>query len=96
MGLAPPDTKLGDVVVTLGGRSVTFVVRDVPDVLQSKVESADLVLEETGSRLSQLLGPCYLQGIMSYELAVVARYRKEWEWEACGMQWVSKPTNYLI
>src|ERR1700733_15020793 len=37
MGLAPPDTAVGDVVVAFGGPGVPFVVRDVPALVFGKL-----------------------------------------------------------
>ena len=68
MGLAPPDTAVGDVVVAFGGPGVPFVVRDVSALafggLVADGAGARLVSDEIGRNLSQFLGPCYLQGIM--------------------------------
>ncbi|CAO2648034.1 Nn.00g089560.m01.CDS01 [Neocucurbitaria sp. VM-36] len=103
MGLAPPDVMVGDVVVAFGGPSVPFIVRDVTthavDQLSSNAAQCSLVLGGTGRNLSQLLGPCYLQGIMKAELIDEERYKREFEWEPVKKAFiprVPKPNLYLI
>ncbi|KAF1842115.1 uncharacterized protein K460DRAFT_409538 [Cucurbitaria berberidis CBS 394.84] len=95
MGLAPPDTTVGDVVVAFGGPNVPFVVRDVGELVAN---GARWSVSAGGIQrnLSQLLGPCYLQGIMRTELMNEERYRKEFEWEINQLGMIPKPTLHLI
>jgi hypothetical protein len=78
IGLAPPDTAVGDVVVAFGGPGVPFVVRGVSALafggLVADEANGRLVPDVIGRNMSQLLGPCYLQGIMRAELWEQERY----------------------
>jgi hypothetical protein len=100
MGLAPPDTAVGDVVVAFGGPGVPFVVRDVSALvfggLVADEANGIMVPDEIGRNLSQLLGPCYLQGIMRAELLVEERYKTDFEWETDWLGTIPKPTLCLI
>jgi hypothetical protein len=99
MGLAPPDTAVGDVVVAFGGPGVPFVVRDVSALvfggLVADEANGIMVPDEIGRNLSQLLGPCYLQGIMRAEL-LEERYKTDFEWETDWLGTIPKPTLCLI
>ncbi|KAH6690804.1 hypothetical protein BKA61DRAFT_625621, partial [Leptodontidium sp. MPI-SDFR-AT-0119] len=86
MGLAPPDTAVGDVVVAFGGDGPPFVVRDMlRDFVFGEVvwgeSRVEIVRDKIKRRLSQILGPCYVRGIMKGELAKDERYIKQVEWE---------------
>jgi hypothetical protein len=99
MGLAPPDTDVGDIVVAFGGPGVPFVVRDTSLEIFGKLVADDThghaVPDDTGRILSQLLGPCYLQGIMRQELLEEERH-KDFEWEKDSQGTIPKPTLCLI
>jgi len=99
MGLAPLDNAVGDVVVALGGPGVPFVVRDVSALafgeLMADGANGRLVPDEIGRNLSQLLGPCYLQGIMRAKL-LEERYKTDFEWETDMLGTTPKPTLFLI
>ncbi len=100
MGLDPPDTGVGDIVVAFGGPSVPFVVRDTSLELRGKLvtdnTNGHMVGDNVGRALSQLLGPCYLQGIMRNELYEEEMYKEDFEWEKDGMGTLPKPTLCLI
>ena len=100
LGLAPPDTAVGDVVVAFGGPGVPFVVRDVSALASGELvadgANCRLVPDEIGRNLSQLLGPCYLQGIMRAELLEEERYQTDFEWETDRLGTIPKPTLCLI
>lgn len=114
MGLAPPDTKPGDMVVVLGGPGTAFVVRDTGSVINSEIvprtyesvkegldegksaKHTDVVNTDTYRPVSQLLGPCYLQGIMNGELWQEERYKKLLEWETDRAGTIPRPTICLI
>lgn len=114
MGLAPPDTAPGDMVVVLGGPGTAFIVRDtdlittgeiVPRTYESikenmaagkAVKHTALVSTDTDKPVSQLLGPCYLQGIMNGELWQEERYEKLLEWETDRAGTIPRPTICLI
>ncbi|KAH7398652.1 heterokaryon incompatibility protein-domain-containing protein [Phaeosphaeria sp. MPI-PUGE-AT-0046c] len=114
MGLAPPDTAPGDVVVVLGGPGTAFIVRDteffttheiVPrtyESIKAKIDAGqpckhtDCVDTEMKRPISQLLGPCYLQGIMNGELWQEERYEKLLEWETDRAGTIPRPTICLI
>jgi hypothetical protein len=72
MGLAPPDTDFDDIVVAFGGPGVALVVRNASLEITGKLVADDTnghaVSDNAARILSQLLGPCYLQGIMRQEL----------------------------
>ena len=55
-----------------------------------------MVSDEIGRNLSQLLGPCYLQGIMRAELLEEERYKTDFEWETDRLGTIPKPTLWLI
>jgi hypothetical protein len=100
LGLAPPDTAVGDVVVAFGGPGVPFVVRDVSALAfgEPVADGANgrLVLDEIGRNLYQLLGPCYLQRIMRAEILEEERYMTDFEWETDRLGTIPKPTLCLI
>lgn len=100
MGFVPPDTAPGNIVVALGGPAVPFVVRGVSALafggLVGDGHNAKLVPDQIGRDLSQLLGPCYLQGIMKAELWEQERYKADFEWDIDGLGMIPKPTLCLI
>jgi hypothetical protein len=100
MGLAPPETDVGDIVVAFGGPSVPFVVRDTTLEVAGKLVADDtnghMVGDTVGRALSQLLGPCYLQGIMRNELYEEEMYKEDFEWEKDWMGTLPKPTLCII
>jgi len=100
MGLAPPDTTMGDVVVALGGPGVPFVVRETSLQIDWKVVpdggKGKSVPDGVWRTLSQLLGPCYLQGIMNAELWGEGKDKMDFEWEKNEWGTVPKPTLCLI
>ena len=100
MGLAPTDTAVGDVIVALGGPGVPFVVRETSLQIDQKVVPdggrGNSVSDGVWRTLSQLLGPCYLQGIMNTELWEEEIYKKDFEWEKDEWGTVPKPTLCLI
>lgn len=77
MGLAPPGTSIGDVVAVLGGPSVPFVLHDlnihVSGELIAQGPRCTLVHSEESTFASQLVGPCYLHGIMKGEFLEEAK-----------------------
>ena len=100
MGLAPPDTLIGDVIAVLGGPSVPFVIRDTSAIAFGELEANEahgrVVSGDIGRPMSQLLGPCYLQGIMKAELLRKKGLGKKLEWETDKLGMIPKPTLYLI
>lgn len=110
MGLAPPDTKPGDMVVVLGGPGSAFVVRDTDSMTTSEIvprsyesikdgkdaKHTEFVNTDTNKPVSQLLGPCYLQGIMNGELWQEERYERLLEWETDRAGTIPRPTICLI
>lgn len=110
MGLAPPDTLPGDVVVVLGGPGTPFVIRDLPATAFAELEAepyiptleainarhARMISSESGTVMSELRGPCYLQGVMDGELFEQERYKKELEWEDNYPGVIPKPTICLV
>jgi len=101
LGLAPPDISVGDVVVVFGGEGTPFVVRDI----LSKFVFGRVSLGESGVKLvrdnierclSQVLGPCYVQGIMKGELTKDEEYSKQFEWEKDQYGMSPKPTLCLV
>jgi hypothetical protein len=88
-----------DIVVAFGGPSVPFVVRDTSLGVTGKLVAADTnghaVPDNAARILSQLLGPCYLQGIMRQELLEEEKY-KDFKWEKDSMGTIPKPTLCLI
>ncbi|KAH3928936.1 hypothetical protein HBI65_123400 [Parastagonospora nodorum] len=81
MGLRPLDTAPRDVVVVVGGPDTAFIVRDssmkamaelVPLPFDSPRRDlgkhTEVVRTTTGTPVSQLLGTCYLQSVMSGEM----------------------------
>ncbi|KAH8732095.1 heterokaryon incompatibility protein-domain-containing protein [Phaeosphaeriaceae sp. PMI808] len=111
MGLGPPDSVAGDVVVVLGGPGTPFTVRDTSILLYGELEVGKysketmqpidgqhtrVVESETGTAISHLLGPCYVQGIMGGELYGEERYKEELEWETDRLGTVPKPTICLV
>jgi hypothetical protein len=100
MGLAPPDTERGDVIAAFGGPGVPFVVRDTALEITGKLvadgTNARVVPDENGRIVSQLLGPCYLQGIMNAELWGEERHKTHFGWETDALGTIPKPTLYLI
>jgi len=101
MGLAPPDTAVGDVVVAFGGDGPPFVVRDMlSDFVFGGVvwgeSRVKLVRDKIKRCLSQVLGPCYVQGIMKGELTKDERYSKQFEWEKDQYGMSPKPTLCLV
>ena len=100
MGLAPPNTAVGDVVVAFGGPAVPFVVRDTSIVMNGGIVAdgaKGIVVPDKIERvLSQLLGPCYLQGIMKAELFEDEMYKTDFEWDTDKLGTVPKPTLWLI
>ena len=110
MGLAPPDSIPGDVVVVFGGPGTPFVIRDLPvtalaeleaESFNPRLESTDAnhvrtVPSESGTRMSELRGPCYLQGVMDGELFQQERYKTELEWEGNYPFVFPKPTICLV
>ena len=101
MGLAPPDTAVGDIVVAFGGPGVPFVMRDTASLavvghLAADETTGRLAAADIGSNLSQLLGPCYLQGIMMEELWKDKRYKGDFKWETDKYGTIPKPILCLI
>ncbi|KAH7083075.1 heterokaryon incompatibility protein-domain-containing protein [Paraphoma chrysanthemicola] len=79
MGLAPPDTLAGDVVAVLGGPGTAFTIRDTPIVVTSKLKvvpdenpASEWYVKTVGSEedtvVAELMGPCYLWGVMDGEM----------------------------
>lgn len=100
MGLAPPDNDVDDVIAAFGGQGAHFAVQDTSLEIKGK-----LVVDGTGTRtmsdeygrtLSQIPGPCYLQGIMNAELWKEERYKPDFEWETDAWGTIPKPTLCLI
>ncbi|KAL6711143.1 hypothetical protein ACN47E_005674 [Coniothyrium glycines] len=71
LGLGPPQTRTGDVVLTIGGSGTPFVARDVPEAMLNKLamdqQAENGKIDEVRDPVSQLLGPAYLHGIMNGE-----------------------------
>ena len=86
--------------MAFGGPGVPFVVRDVPALVFGKLAAdganARLLPDGIGRNLSQLLGPCYLQGIMRAELWKEERYKTDFEWETDWLGTIPRPTLCLI
>lgn len=82
MGLAPPDTKPGDVVVVIGGPGTPFIIRDTsntmfvelrarpytPGVEAARGAHTQIVPSTRGTPMSELMGPCHLHGFMNGEM----------------------------
>lgn len=49
-----------------------------------------------GTPISQLIGPCYLHGIMNGELYMKKRYERMLEWETDRAGTILKPTICLV
>jgi hypothetical protein len=110
MGLAPPDTVPGDVVVVLGGPGMPFVVRDTAAIARKELKAmvytptmgalnglhCQVVPSETGTNVSVLIGPCYIQGIMHGELFSKNDYKDMLEWEKDRLGSIPKPTICLV
>jgi hypothetical protein len=100
MGLAPPDTAVGDVVAAFGGPGVPFVVRDTSLGMGGKLVAdgprGRAVPDENARIVSQTLGPCYLQGIMNAEPWEEELYKTDFEWETDVLGMIPKPTLCLI
>jgi hypothetical protein len=101
VGLAPPDVAVGDVVVVFGGEGTPFVVRDMSNdfvfgrVVQGE-SRVELARDKIKRCLSQVLGPCYVQGIMKRELTKNEEYSKQFEWEKDQFGMSPKPTLCLV
>ena len=101
VGLAPPDIAVGDVVVAFGGEGTPFVVHDMSsDFVFGRVirgeSRVELVRDKIERCLSQVLGPCYVQGIMKGELTKDEEYSKQFEWEKDQYGMSPKPTLCLV
>jgi hypothetical protein len=101
LGLAPPDIAIGDVVVVFGGEGTPFVVRDILSTFVfGRVSLGELgvklVRDNIERCLSQVLGPCYVQGIMKGELSKDEEYSKQLEWEKDQYGMSPKPTLCLV
>jgi hypothetical protein len=101
LGLAPPDISVGDVVVVFGGEGTPFVVRDIlSKFVFGRVSFGEsgvkLVRDNIERCLSQVLGPCYVQGIMKGELTKDEEYSKQFEWEKDQYGMSPKPTLCLV
>jgi hypothetical protein len=95
MGLAPPNTIPGDVVVVLGGPGTAVVIRNLSvavfarlEVLpySEKLETAcgahtRVVPSVVGTPMNELKGPCYLQGFMDGEMYKDWEHDEKFEWE---------------
>lgn len=82
MGVAPPDTAPGDVVVVLGGPGTAYLVTDLPITMYAQLETlphsnmlepvtgAHTTNVESAKRLpvSELRGPCHIWGTMDGEM----------------------------
>lgn len=110
MGLAPPDTVPGDVVVVLGGPGTPFVVRDTAAIARNEFKAmvytptmgalnglhCRVVPNETGTNVCVLIGPCYIQGIMHGELFSKNDYKDMLEWGKDRLGSIPKPTICLV
>jgi hypothetical protein len=67
-----------------------------PELGTTNANHTEVVASETGTPVSQLLGPCYIQGIMNGELYLEKRYETMFEWETDDKRTIPKPTICLI
>ncbi|KAF2826634.1 HET-domain-containing protein [Ophiobolus disseminans] len=96
MGLAPPDARLVDVVAVLGGPGTAFVIRDLPGTAAAMQTPDTNSAHQRSESMSELLGPCYLHGVMDGELYELDRWKTELEWETCGGLSIPAPTICLV
>ncbi|KAH3950467.1 hypothetical protein HBI56_233550 [Parastagonospora nodorum] len=111
MGLRPLDTAPRDVVVVVGGPDTAFIVRDssmkamaelVPLPFDSPRRDlgkhTEVVRTTTGTPVSQLLGTCYLQSVMSGEMDEedTARWKGIVDWEEDRAGRIPKQTIYIV
>lgn len=72
LGIAPPHARVGDVIALLSGMSVPFVLRKVKGTSPNKgrnrkKKGKGKKKEEGGERMYEVVGACYLEGVMQGE-----------------------------
>jgi Heterokaryon incompatibility protein (HET) len=83
-GLAPPETESGDVVAVLSGHRTPFLVRKTPSIERSGDSCCIAPHKRIDGNMVpfyNILGPCYLHGIMANEIYNLQKYAEQFEWE---------------
>jgi hypothetical protein len=88
-------------LVVFGGEGTPLVVRDIlSKFVFGRVgfgkSGVELVRDNIERCLSEVLGPCYVQGIMKGELTKDEGYSKQFEWEKDQYGMSPKPTLCLV